>query len=280
VRRRGVTFSHHRNGLPHDNFFFSRVNAMTKIAICIVIFAACGGVGPPGAPGSQGETGGSGSAGVDALVTSSVEPPGAHCPAGGVKLEFGRDQDHSTTLDPGEINPALTRYICNGAAGGQGTNGAPGQSVTVDTVPPGDPNCPAGGVKFTSSNGSAFACNGQQGATGEPGPTNIASCPSGYTTIPRTNSTLCVQRIVSPQTWLGATDLCNNNAGALLCTYQQMRRACLSSVSLVADSWLADRMGDDAALIVNSSDCSNFDGVASSLFVHSAAYCCLEWMKY
>jgi hypothetical protein len=84
-----------------------------------------------------------------------VEPSGANCSAGGVKLEFGRDKNGNHTLQDDEIDPSLTRYVCNG----QGSNGAPGQSVTVDTVPSGDPRCPAGGAKFTASNGVAFACN-------------------------------------------------------------------------------------------------------------------------
>jgi hypothetical protein len=107
-------------------------------------------------------------------------------------------------------------------------------------------------------------------------------CPAGYTTISLPASTLCTERVVSTQNWFGASDLCNTNAGARLCTYQQMRRACASGkVTLVVGSWLADRMGDDAALFVNLADCTNFDGVVNALpGTQPAAYCCLEWMRY
>ena len=57
-----------------------------------------------------------------------------------------------------------------GAAGGSGTNGTNGQSVTSSAEPPGG-NCTSGGSKFTSSNGTTYACNGatgSKGATGSP----------------------------------------------------------------------------------------------------------------
>src|SRR5262245_50759308 len=114
------------------------VNAMTKIAIEIGIFvcAACGRVGSDGPQGPEGPAGAAGT-----LVTSSVEPSSTNCLSGGMRLEFGRDQNGDGMLQANEISPSLTRYVCNGAMG-QGTSGTPGQSVTVDAVPPGDPNCP------------------------------------------------------------------------------------------------------------------------------------------
>ncbi len=89
-------------------------------------------------------------------VQVSVEPPGANCPSGGVKL----------TLPDG-----TSSYICNGSDGTNGTNGtngtdgtngtngtdgsngangdagADGQSVVMTPEPPG-PNCIFGGVKL------------------------------------------------------------------------------------------------------------------------------------
>lgn len=46
-----------------------------------------------------------------------------------------------------------------------------GASVVAVSVPPGDPNCPYGGSRFTSSDGTVtYACNGAPGTQGDRGP--------------------------------------------------------------------------------------------------------------
>jgi hypothetical protein len=43
-----------------------------------------------------------------------------------MKLEYGVDQNNNGSLDNGEVNHSLTRYICDGAAGVQGPQGPQG----------------------------------------------------------------------------------------------------------------------------------------------------------
>lgn len=55
-----------------------------------------------------------------------------------------------------------------GSAGKDGTNGTSGKdgvSVASSTEPPGA-NCKAGGSKFVATNGTTYACNGENGQTG------------------------------------------------------------------------------------------------------------------
>jgi hypothetical protein len=128
-----------------------------------------------------------------------VEPAGANCASGGVKLEFGPDVNGNGLLDAAEIVPALTQYVCNGAngavgaqgpigitgpagvAGPAGTNGTNGLNALVKTtVEPAGVNCVAGGTKVetgldANNNGvldlaeinaaqTTYVCNGAGGA--------------------------------------------------------------------------------------------------------------------
>jgi hypothetical protein len=92
--------------------------------------------GPSGASGAPGQS-----------VVSSVEPAGANCAGGGVRL----------------VSAAGTAFVCNGA------QGAPGQSVGFGVEPP-SANCPAGGVRLIGASGTSIVCNGPQGAQGQQGP--------------------------------------------------------------------------------------------------------------
>lgn len=56
-----------------------------------------------------------GTTGLTALVTTSPADI-ANCPAGGTKIEIGIDANSNSVLDPGEIDQALTGYICNPTA--------------------------------------------------------------------------------------------------------------------------------------------------------------------
>ena len=156
----------------------------------------------------QGPAGVNGANGQNALIKTTTEPAGANCATGGVKLESGLDANANGTLDAGEINPALTRYVCNGivgatgttgpqgvigltgaqgAAGTNGTNGTNGQnSLVKTTTESAGANCTAGGVKLeygldANVNGTLdageinasltkYVCNGAAGVSGATGP--------------------------------------------------------------------------------------------------------------
>lgn len=79
-----------------------------------------GAVGPQGNAGPQGTVGPQGIQGIpgsNTLIKTTTEPAGANCATGGVKHEYGIDANGNGVLDAGEINAALTKYVCNGATG-------------------------------------------------------------------------------------------------------------------------------------------------------------------
>lgn len=53
--------------------------------------------------------------GKNSLIKSSIEPSGANCSNGGVKLEIGLDFNSNSILDQEEIKE--TKYVCNGSGG-------------------------------------------------------------------------------------------------------------------------------------------------------------------
>jgi hypothetical protein len=76
--------------------------------------------GPQGMQGIQGATGATGpigSTGKNTLILTTTEAAGANCATGGVKQEYGVDANSNGTLEAGEVNATLTKYICNGLAG-------------------------------------------------------------------------------------------------------------------------------------------------------------------
>ena len=66
----------------------------------------------------SGEPGSPDNSGANALVNVSAEPAGANCPYGGTRIETGLDANNDNTLDPAEVNPAATSYVCNAAPSG------------------------------------------------------------------------------------------------------------------------------------------------------------------
>lgn len=66
-----------------------------------------------GAPGADGGDGANGQDGVNALVDVTTVEPGNNCPAGGVRIDVGLDDDGDGILDESEITK--TSYVCNGA---------------------------------------------------------------------------------------------------------------------------------------------------------------------
>ena len=73
-----------------------------------------GATGPAGTQGPQGTAGSNGTNGQNALVKTSVEASGSNCSSGGMKIEYGLDANTNGVLDGGEVNAALTKYVCNG----------------------------------------------------------------------------------------------------------------------------------------------------------------------
>ncbi|MEY4126280.1 MAG: hypothetical protein RL737_469, partial [Bacteroidota bacterium] len=189
---------------------YTKLNATTWVLISNIMGpqGAAGAVGPQGIqgiqgatglPGAQGLPGTNGINGLNAATLTTVEPAGANCATGGVKLEFGPDVNGNGLLDAAEIVPALTQYVCNGAngavgaqgpigitgpagvAGPAGTNGTNGLNALVKTtVEPAGVNCVAGGTKVetgldANNNGvldlaeinaaqTTYVCNGAGGA--------------------------------------------------------------------------------------------------------------------
>ena len=85
-----------------------------------------GPAGPAGTNGAPGLAGAPGAKGLSSLVATVTEPAGPNCATGGVRLQYGLDANDNGVLDTGEVNPALTRYVCHGAQGPQGPQGLPG----------------------------------------------------------------------------------------------------------------------------------------------------------
>jgi hypothetical protein len=166
---------------------------------------ATGPTGPQGPAGTNGLNGTNGTNGQNSLVKTTTESAGANCTTGGVKLEYGLDANANGILDAGEINSALTKYVCNGTTGATGpqgatgvtgtqgtqgpagTNGTNGQnSLVKTTIESAGANCTSGGVKLeygldANTNGVLdagevnaslikYVCNGATGSTGATGP--------------------------------------------------------------------------------------------------------------
>jgi hypothetical protein len=86
-----------------------------------------------GAAGPQGNAGTNGTNGVDGkntLVNTTTEPAGATCANGGVKMEFGLDNNSNGVLETNEIIISLTKYVCNGSSNG-GPASLPYQGVKI-----------------------------------------------------------------------------------------------------------------------------------------------------
>ncbi len=118
--------------------------------------------GAQGPTGLIGITGAAGTNGKNTLVKTTTETVGVNCATGGVKLEYGLDANSNSVVDAGEINAALTKYVCNGATGSQGPTGPTGS-----TGPQG--------------------IQGIQGPTGTPGSQNAWSLTGNAGTNPTTN---------------------------------------------------------------------------------------------
>ncbi len=130
--------------------------------VLVPVIASCGG----GGGGSSPDTGSGGKPSV-AAKTSVVAPGDADCPAGGILVETGIDENGNGVLDASEVD--VSEKVCNGG------------TTLVDMNPePAGVNCPMGGLRIDSGvdgngNGSldpdeitqtGFVCNGGDGSIG------------------------------------------------------------------------------------------------------------------
>jgi hypothetical protein len=144
----------HGNGVPNANqgiqgdYYLDVLtgNVYNKLpnGTWVLVANITGPQGSAGAAGSQGQAGAQGANGLNALTKTTVEPAGANCATGGVKLEFGPDANANGILDAGEIVPALTKYVCNGAVGPQGPIGLTGATGPAGVAGPVGPTGPQG----------------------------------------------------------------------------------------------------------------------------------------
>lgn len=92
-------------------------------------------------------------------LRTSPEPSGANCTHGGVKVEFGADANANGALDPAEIDPARTQYLCAAApVCSQGhTYDASSNACLVNTMCAVDTDCP--GYMECIENACVLACS-------------------------------------------------------------------------------------------------------------------------
>lgn len=107
--------------------------------------------------------GATGAAGLDSLIAMVAEPAGAHCTAGGSRINAGKDTNRNGVLDASEIT--ATSYACHGATGPAGAAGATGAGVAVFTssgsyvVPSGVHGLVIEAWGGGGAGGSLFNCN-------------------------------------------------------------------------------------------------------------------------
>jgi hypothetical protein len=99
---------------PLGGTSFVQLGNTELLSVPYALYAVNGKIGPQGPTGA---TGPQGIPGRNTLIATTAEPAGANCATGGVKQEYGQDANGNGVLDAGEINAALTKYVCNGATG-------------------------------------------------------------------------------------------------------------------------------------------------------------------
>ncbi|MEN9799430.1 MAG: hypothetical protein RL653_3126 [Pseudomonadota bacterium] len=105
----------------------------------------------------------------------SAEPPGEHCPHGGVAIQRGTDTDRDGKLAASEV--VATAWVCNGAPGS-----------TASLSPADADTCPGGGFVYSVNGASTALCNGKTGTDGSSPAVQVSaavpsSCPGGGITV-------------------------------------------------------------------------------------------------
>ncbi len=162
---------------------FINLGTNQLLSVPYALYAASGNTGPQGPAGPQGPqgsagiNGSNGSNGYTSLINNTTEPVGLNCPFGGIKLEFGIDYNSNLFLDPSEVTPSLTQYICNGPIGNTGATGPQGPPGLTGPAGPQGPQGPQGIPGSTGATGP----QGPIGLTGPAGPTGAtgAAGPQG-----------------------------------------------------------------------------------------------------
>jgi hypothetical protein len=67
---------------------------------------------------------GSGEDGLNALISTTNITAGAECPAGGVRIQAGKDSNGNGVLEANEV--LSTAVVCNGSTGASGATGPAG----------------------------------------------------------------------------------------------------------------------------------------------------------
>ncbi|WP_375561489.1 hypothetical protein ACE193_02725 [Bernardetia sp. OM2101] len=139
--------------------------------------------------------------GLNSLSKTTTEPAGVNCTNGGIKVEYGLDINTNGTLDTGEENATLTKFVCNGA---DGATGATGQGVPVGGTT---------GQVLTKVDGTNY--NTQWATAGGGGEITIVNAEEtgSATTITKTNTTLATIIVPSTGKYL-VTVFCNTEYSA------------------------------------------------------------------
>jgi cysteine-rich repeat protein len=120
--------------------------------------------GPQGPAGPQGPPGDAGAPGRSSVIEAKMEPSGANCAAGGVRITIGFDDDSDGQLGPAEIDS--TTFVCNGLSAPGADGGAPGAPCTLDV------DCPLPANECT---GRICLSTGFCGVTNDPAGTLLSS---------------------------------------------------------------------------------------------------------
>ena len=160
---------------PNGGSNYNIVNVTQLLSVPYALYAETSGsslLGPQGPQGVAGTNGTNGIDGKNALVNTTTEPAGANCFNGGTKIEYGLDANNNGTLDAGEVNATLTKYVCNGATGAQGPQGVAGAAGSAGAT---GPQGLTGTAGATGPQGVAGATGpqGVAGATGPQGPIGL-----------------------------------------------------------------------------------------------------------
>lgn len=114
-----------------------------------------------------------------ALIAMHAEPAGAHCTAGGQRVDAGLDANGNNVLDADEVGS--TAYVCNGSDGSNGSNGSSGAaSLVAITAEPAGAHCAYGGNQVNAGldrNADGVLDGGEVSSTSylcNPAPTGLA----------------------------------------------------------------------------------------------------------
>lgn len=269
-----------------------------KSLVCIFSIAlfACGGGGGSGSEPSV--TSLDGSTAVKALSLSS----GVTCPTGGLEVQSGIDDNNNSILDSDEIDK--TEFLCNGAAGINGSNGLSATFLLADE--PVGTNCINGGKKIQlglDDNGnslldqgeidtSSFVCNGTNGVDGTngtngvDGTNGIDGANSLFLTTQEASGTNCTNGGLKIQ---GGIDLNNNNIlepqeilasyTSYVCNGQNGTTAELSSLLLITDENIGTNCIYGGKKIESGID-NNGDTFLNANEIDSTQYICSEVVSF